>query len=224
MGYVNPLVGGISAISGLLGGMNEKRRQQSLMQSAMSHYGQSIDAQNNNAMGNQLEALYSGTGMGNDSVRNSGMALADALGRGGVTNSSALAGALANQSIGNAANVAGMYSQMDAARRGQYAQGQQNLANMQLGVGGSMYNNAQNQLAGTANGLQSWLQGMTQQANQRTGVSAQMNGLGMNNGNAGKGGFGGQQGNVFGAYSPFGDKAVTNVRNRFQLRPDGYMG
>jgi hypothetical protein len=250
MGYVNPIVGGVSAISGLLGGSSEKRRQQAAIQSAMSQYGQALDAQNNNALGQELQSLYSGTGVGNDAVRNNGMGLGDVLSRSGVYNSSALAGALANQSIGNAANVASMYANMDAARKQQYAQGQQNLANMRLGVAMPMFTNAQNQMAGTANGLQQWLQGITQQNNQQTGVAAQMNGLGQGNGNAGKGGFGSvgentnytpfnpfhngsgfnfnaeaplnNSGGAYTSYNPFNRGIRTNAQNPYQLH-NGYV-
>jgi hypothetical protein len=150
---VSPIIGGLSAISGLISDGSARAAAARRQQEAMQAYGSAMDQQYQNQLGRNQQTLMGAAGQGGTAIANLGSNMGSALAGAGVYNSSAVGGALAQ------AQANTNQSLTDLAARNQYGanqlfnQGQAGLAQMRLGQANTDYGNANADLQGSRQGL-----------------------------------------------------------------------
>lgn len=140
-------------IEGLLGASAAEHDAQLAQQRAITDFKASGDERRLNILNNGTAGLNTLSGGLGNALTNTGRNLGAALAGAGVYNSTAAAGALANQAGQNAA-VEGRYSQSLASDlAGEQANTDSQVAQMQYGLATNNLNFARQQGAGSANGL-----------------------------------------------------------------------
>jgi hypothetical protein len=159
---VSPIIGGLSAISGLISDGSARAAAARRQQEAMQAYGSAMDQQYQNQLGRNQQTLMGAAGQGGTAIANLGSNMGSALAGAGVYNSSAVGGALAQ------AQANTNQSLTDLAARNQYGanqlfnQGQAGLAQMRLGQANTDYGNASADLQGSRQGLGQFISALGQ--------------------------------------------------------------
>lgn len=177
------VAGGITGTLGLITSAHAKEQARQQQEAAIRQYQQSLDANNNATLANNLHALYSGTGQVNNGVMGMGKTLGDALAASGTYNSSATASALANAQSQGMGHVIAALQQAELQRQQMLNSGAQNVANMQMGVANQNMNTALGQQQGAYQGVQQFIQGLAQQNLARSGANASSYHAPIGNGN-----------------------------------------
>lgn len=155
-----PLLGMLSTglnlfggISGLLGASNAEHQAEVAAQNAIRDYRGSASAEQRNLLEGGTAGLENLSGGLNNALVSGGRSLGASLAGAGVYNSSAVAGAVANQA-GQNAGVEGRYSSALAQQLlSQTNQTNEHAAQMGYGLAVNNLNYAREQGAGAANGL-----------------------------------------------------------------------
>lgn len=165
------VISGLSSLGGLLGGEAAKRRAEQARQRALLDYATSIDQAYQNQMQANQHSLYAAAGLGGDAIHAMGARFGDSLAASGVYNSSAVAGALANAQHSQDQSLAGLAFQNTNAAKQAYSEGQRTLSQLRLGQANQQYGEASSQLAGSQQGLSSFLGSLAQYGLARSGAN-----------------------------------------------------
>lgn len=156
MGFLDSVIPGIGAVSslvGLLGASAAQRRAEEERQRILNQMASQNDAMYENTLGHNFHTLEQTAGLGGDALIAQGRHLGDALAGAGVYNSSATAGALANQANSLNANLLGLSENLQNDAWRQRAAGQQQINDLRYGgaMGDLNYQrqNYQSALSGT---------------------------------------------------------------------------
>ena len=166
LGAISPYLGVAQAgagLFGLMGASAAERRAQEMRQRILADISRNNDQAYNDLAQRNQQGLYSATGQAGDALSQLGRRLGSAAAEGGVYDSSAVAGALTQAQQNANAALTNMATQNNYNQRSLLNQNQQQNAGLQLGAANSDLGYAQNQYAGSANGLASFLGSLTQQ-------------------------------------------------------------
>lgn len=166
----NPLLGMIGTglslfggIEGLLGASAAEHQAMVAQENAIRDFKASGDERRLNILNNGTAGLNTLSGGLGNALTNTGRSLGASLAGAGIFNSTAAAGALANQGAANAA-VEGRYSQSLAnTLAGEQSDTDSQVAQMRYGLATNNVNFARQQGAGSANGLASFFGNLGQQ-------------------------------------------------------------
>lgn len=169
-----PLVGGLESIVGLIGDNQARQRALRQQQQALQQFGAANDADYQNMLGGNNRTLMGAAGQGGTALTSLGSNLGSANAAAGITNSSALAGSLALGQQATDTSLASLAAQNQYNAAHLHAQGQQALAQMQLGQANNAYGYANQDLNNSRSGFGSFL-GALGQSNLLQGQPQQSN-------------------------------------------------
>lgn len=162
----------LGSLKGPLTGASEMRRQQEAEAAAINELKQSGQQEYSDALGSGQRGLYGLRGTLSDALERGGRSLGAAEAGAGVYNSSATAGALANQESSNASALGGYTSRLaDLLARIRNSTNQQ-VAGMKYGMANNNLNYARQQMAGNTGGISSFLANLGQLNMSNQGLNA----------------------------------------------------
>lgn len=150
-------VSALGAIQGLLGGNAAAARARQAQEQAI----RDMEAENaqyeSNAFGSGRRGLYDLTGTLRDSLEQSGRGLGSAMAGGGVYNSSATAGALANEATSNNQTLGAYSTNLSDMLANLHSKTSNQINGLKFGLASDQLGQAQQQQAGSAGGFASLL-------------------------------------------------------------------
>lgn len=223
--FLSPVIGGASSIVGLIQDSAARQRALQQQQQALQQFGAANDADYQAMLGNNSRTLMGAAGAGGTALTNLGSNLGAANAAGGVYNSSAVGGSLALGQQATDTSLANLAAQNQYNAAHLHAQGQQALAQMQLGQANNAYGYANQDLQGSRAGFGQFLGALgqsnllgspggssydpayTQQQLDANGITDSQMGLG--------GGYGGGGGTaVQTGYAPVGTSQIQSLPSR----------
>jgi hypothetical protein len=148
---------GLGAIEGLIGGSSAVRRAQEAQAAAMREMEFNNNQSESQQLGSNLRGISAMTGRLNDSLQSGGRSLGSALAAAGVYNSSATAGALANQAASNNQTLGEYSTNLSDALARLHSQNANQISGLKFNLAGQQLAQAQQQQAQGAGGLASFL-------------------------------------------------------------------
>lgn len=155
-------ISGVQGIAGLMGASSAKKQAQARQQQALVDLSKQLDDEYRQTVENNSRGLYSATGVGGDAIAALGRRLGDSMAGAGVYNSSATAGALTQAQGDQNTALANLASTNRYNEQSLLGQNQRYLTNAKLGVAGDQIGQANGDLGGARNSLQSFLGALSQ--------------------------------------------------------------
>lgn len=162
---VSPIasIGGI--VSGLFGESDAKRQQEEAIRQLQQDNANTYQ----NLQANNQKTLLQATGTGGDALSALGSRLGSSYANAGLYNSSAVAGGLNQAAASQNASLADLAARQNFQSQNLLDTQRNQVANLQLGQGTQNLGMARADLGGSVQGLQSYLQSMTQNNLSRVG-------------------------------------------------------